>query len=1093
MTCTSRRSSWRAAVALSLAGLLLLIGVMGARADNVYNTLDTSIDPALETLGLSTTTGSTTIKIAPTNDDTKNGCNLTGSTTLTVAVGSDNPAVATVGPSSLTFTSCGQVETVTVTPQAAGNANILFSVVANDTGASFNVSTANFSVTVTAPAPVDSTPPVITPTIVGTLGNNGWYTSNVSLTWAVTDGQSTVSSASGCGATNITADQAVTTYTCTATSAGGTNSVSVNIGGDATAPVSVSGAPTTAPNLAGWYTSPVTAAFTGTDAISGVASCTVVEGATAPVSGTCTDYAGNTSAATTSSAFNYDDTNPRMGVSATSKGAAYLGSTWTNDTVTVTFTCTDGGSGVASVVDNEGPLTAPYARMLGGEGADRSWGATCTDKAGNSTSTSFDHIQIDRTAPTNVSGAPTRDPDSNGWYTSPVDIQFSGNGDISGIANCILVRNATAPVSGTCTDNAGNTSDAVTSAAFNYDATAPSINVLNVKTVDVTNAVTGNYTQGTWTNQTVRVRWTCDDGSGSGVVTNDNTQNGVHTRYVEREGTDREVTGICADKAGNTVQDVYGNIDIDKTAPSAPTASFSKDAVGGWYKDTVTVSFGGSSEPALQDGTAGSGVASYTAAQTFTVSGSYSGTVTDRAGNVSTAVTGSVQVDAAAPAISCGTAATTWSQTDASIACTATDGDSGLTTATDASFNLTTSVAAGTETADAQTGLREICDNVGHCATAGPIGGNKADKKAPAISGADVNDPTWRNTDLAKSFTASDGGSGLANAADANFTLTAAAESTNATTPTTVSKTVADAVGNSATRRVSALIDLTAPTIQANATTADGATYSGAWTNQTVTVYFTCTDALSGVATGACPVDVVVSADTAASGQLVTGSVSDRAGNVSAPTPPIAVKVDKSGPTGITFDRGITNGATYVYGSVPAAPTCSAVDGGSGLKDCVVTGYSEGVGTHTLTATATDNVGNSAAAQIAYTVQPWTSNGFYAPVDYGKTNTIRGGNVVPLKFEVFAGGVEIKDASLVKVVITSSASCGATAGDEIEVLEAGATALRFDATSDQFIMNWKTPAGSGCYRATITTADGTVIAGPDGTTPLAVALFQTRK
>jgi PKD repeat protein len=83
----------------------------------------------------------------------------------------------------------------------------------------------------------DPTPPVITPTITGTQGPNSWYTSNVGLSWSVTDGESAVSSSIGCDYTWITDDQAVTKYTCTATSLGGTNSVDVYIGRDTTKPV----------------------------------------------------------------------------------------------------------------------------------------------------------------------------------------------------------------------------------------------------------------------------------------------------------------------------------------------------------------------------------------------------------------------------------------------------------------------------------------------------------------------------------------------------------------------------------------------------------------------------------------------------------------------------------------------------------------------------------------------------------------------------------------------------------------------------------------------------------------------------------------
>ena len=58
----------------------------------------------------------------------------------------------------------------------------------------------------------------------------------------------------------------------------------------------------------------------------------------------------------------------------------------------------------------------------------------------------------------------------------------------------------------------------------------------------------------------------------------------------------------------------------------------------------------------------------------------------------------------------------------------------GLANPADASFSLVTSVGAGIETANASTDSRVVCDVEGNCATAGPIAGNKIDRKAPSIT-----------------------------------------------------------------------------------------------------------------------------------------------------------------------------------------------------------------------------------------------------------------------------------------------------------------------------------------------------------------------
>jgi len=84
----------------------------------------------------------------------------------------------------------------------------------------------------------DTTPPVVTPYVSGTLGINGWYRSNVSVFWSVADLESGVSSSNGCLGTTLTADTAGVTTTCSATNGVGlSTSVPVTIKIDKTPPV----------------------------------------------------------------------------------------------------------------------------------------------------------------------------------------------------------------------------------------------------------------------------------------------------------------------------------------------------------------------------------------------------------------------------------------------------------------------------------------------------------------------------------------------------------------------------------------------------------------------------------------------------------------------------------------------------------------------------------------------------------------------------------------------------------------------------------------------------------------------------------------
>src|SRR5439155_15925099 len=121
-----------------------------------------------------------------------------------------------------------------------------------------------------------------------------------------------------------------------------------------------------------------------------------------------------------------------------------------------------------------------------------------------------------------------------------------------------------------------------------------------------------------------------------------------------------------------------------------------------------------------------------------------------------------IKVDRKTPSVSCGSADGAWHPTDVSIACTASDGGSGLASSGDASFSLSTAVADGTETSNASTGSRNVCDAVSHCVIAGPIGGNKVDRKAPQPGGCDSPDGTWHTADVILPCTFTDGGSGPA-------------------------------------------------------------------------------------------------------------------------------------------------------------------------------------------------------------------------------------------------------------------------------------------------------------------------------------------
>ena len=131
----------RILAALGAGIIFSTTGAGVALGDDISNNLDPSVDAAAEvmTLNVGGSSGSTILRVIATNGDVKPGCNLTGSTTLSVAVASSNTAVATVSPSAATFTSCSDTKTLTVTPVAIGTATISLTQTGNTTPGTFDL------------------------------------------------------------------------------------------------------------------------------------------------------------------------------------------------------------------------------------------------------------------------------------------------------------------------------------------------------------------------------------------------------------------------------------------------------------------------------------------------------------------------------------------------------------------------------------------------------------------------------------------------------------------------------------------------------------------------------------------------------------------------------------------------------------------------------------------------------------------------------------------------------------------------------------------------------------------------------------------
>jgi hypothetical protein len=135
---------------------------------------------------------------------------------------------------------------------------------------------------------------------------------------------------------------------------------------------------------------------------------------------------------------------------------------WNNTPVTVAFTCSDTGSGIA---------TCPVPVTVSTEGPGQTVSATASDRSGN-TATATATVAIDRTAPT-IAVTLTPPPNDNGVHVVPVTAHFTCADSGSGIVVCpanetIGTPGANQTITRSVSDAAGNVAS-VTSPPFTID------------------------------------------------------------------------------------------------------------------------------------------------------------------------------------------------------------------------------------------------------------------------------------------------------------------------------------------------------------------------------------------------------------------------------------------------------------------------------------------------------------------------------------------------------------------------------------------------------------------------------------------------
>lgn len=234
------------------------------------------------------------------------------------------------------------------------------------------------------------------------------------------------------------------------------------------------------------------------------------------------------------------------------------------------------------------------------------------------------------------------------------------------------------------------------------------------------------------------------------------------------------------------------------------------------------------------------------------------------------------------------------------------------------------------------------------------------------------------------------------------------------------------------------------------------------WYTSDVTVSWSTEGSNPAVTSPECP-DTVIAADTA--GQVVSCTASSSAGST---TGSVTIARDATAPV-LTWASGTpADGSSFPAGTALGEPTCSATDDTSGVDDagCVVTGFDNSAGTHTLTATVRDRAGNSAVEHRTYSIAgPWMITSFGSPVRASGVTTVRAGSTVPLKFEIFDGSKEITDPRLVSLLIEATACPGQTRATGPA---SAIPPVTYDPKKGAFAAKWRVPGVRGsCYTVTV--------------------------
>jgi hypothetical protein len=751
-------------------------------------------------------------------------------------------------------------------------------------------------------------------------------------------------------------------------------------------PPSITASASPAPNANGWNNSTVTVTFTCTAGSYPINTCpapvqVTTQAANQSICGQAVDTAGNksTSACATVS---LDETAPTITASVS---PAPDSNGWNNSSATVTFTCADSPSGVAQ---------CPAPVLVSAAGANQVVSGTVTDKAGN-TATVKTTLNLELTVPSIVASASPA-ANANNWNNTNVTVSFTCTPSLAPITGCpssqvVSTEGANQVISGTVTDAANNTNTA--KITLNIGKTAPKI---------VANASPAPNSSG-WNNTSVTVTFTCTVGTAPLATC-------PQPQTVSTQGANQVISGTVTDVAGNTAS-ASVTLNIETTPPTITGVASPLPNSNGWNNTNVTVTW-----TCVAGKSAIASCPSPTTVSTQGANQNVTGTVSDVAGN-SASATLSISIDKTAPTISATVSpapnAAGWNNSPVTVTFTCADSLSGI--ATCSPMQSLSTPGANQIVSGAAT------DNAGNSAsTQVTLNISTTPPTIIASVSPSPNAAGWNNSSVTVSFACAPGGAPIVSCPSPTVVTTQGSN-------IPVTGTVTDASGATSTATVILKIDSTPPTIIPNISPAPN---SSGWETSPVTVSFTCSDSLSGIAS--CPSSQLVS--TSGANQVISGTTTDVAGNTATAT--ATVNLEQALPTITASASPSANSAGWNNTSVTVSFTCNKSV--SAISSCspAQTVSSQGIG-QVVTGTVQDQAGNQASTSVTLNIDetPPTILQFTAPsqLSPGQSGsaTLTLSDIAPIASVIFqlngtAIGTALTPPYTVNVTAPSNATSGST-------------------------------------------------------------------